>query len=477
MKKNFMLQKAFKEVAENEIKALPEEEKIIRPFSDSFKDNFENIINSTSEKQEYRKRRKVKWAAIIAAVLAVCLFSVSVSAKSVSIIDMLKSLGFTFDEGIIDDSKYFGSEYREEQGADVTVNVPDSFIIDDSKYFEILYNEGKEVNVTVDIPGSYVKGEGMDEYMYLEYKGEPLTVKYTLEGGEKSEPTKRVVMLLVNGVRQTFDAKLNEKAFEGVDSLTLEEGELQVAELTFEPNIGKKGEEMALEVVSIFDPNDIHYTYCTADDKLTGQHWDNDNDNICEKCAFDLTKQPTGGPGALELWHDQFIKLIMKKNAPTETDSVCGIFSGAVESDLNEIIKESNDISVSDMETINVKVYQNLEEDIGYDEEGTLASKTIFKTTPKEDDKFTINVHGRPGKYRLAFYIGAEPQAVFDGKEYVDVEIKDGKQVELNISIDTTEFKEHNRFHIIYKHIGDDLFRENWWNSKQLFRYGKIIVE
>ena len=76
----------------------------------------------------------------------------------------------------------------------------------------------------------------------------------------------------------------------------------------------------------------------------------------------------------------------------------------------------------------------------------------------------------------MAFYIGTDAQPVFDGKEYVDVEIKDGKQVELNISLDTTLLNEENKFYIVYKHIDDNLFEDYWWFTQQICE-GTIIVE
>ena len=96
-------------------------------------------------------------------------------------------------------------------------------------------------------------------------------------------------------------------------------------------------------------------------------------------------------------------------------------------------------------------------------------------TTAKQTDKYTINLHGKSGIYRVAFYIGTDPQPVFDGKEYVDVEIRDGKQVELNIDIDTTKLAKENNFSVVYKHIGENLFEDFRWFSQQICE-GTIVV-
>ncbi len=430
--KNNKLKEAFEKAAQAEINALPKEEQIIRVYSDEHLEKMEKMFEARNEKKSRTvKFKKFRWAAVIAAVLIMSMLTVSVSAG--------KGMWELFD---------------------------------------FKHDPEKQVVADLNISDSYIEGEGMEEYMYLEYKGKPLTVKYSLDKGTESDEPARAVMLLINGVRQTFDAKLGDKTFEDVDILKFElgVGELQLAELTFEPNMGKKGDELALEIVTIYDPEDNHYTYCSYADGLFEGHWDDDDNNICDKCELDLTEQPMSGPGALTVSSEQFLKLVMKKNAPEQADLVCENFSGAVESDLHEKIKGYYS-DYDQAEGMLAIVYKDVDKDIYYDETGSLTYKTVLETTPKEDDKFTINVHGHPGQYRLAFYIGAEPQAVFDGKDYVDVEIKEGKQVELNISLDTTKLNEQNKFHIVYRLVGDDLFREGWWWSQQLYRYGRLVVE
>lgn len=69
-KENTMLKKALEEAAKIELEALPEEKQIIRPYSDKFQKEMNTLIGK-EDTAVIRKRPRVKFAALIAAVLIV----------------------------------------------------------------------------------------------------------------------------------------------------------------------------------------------------------------------------------------------------------------------------------------------------------------------------------------------------------------------------------------------------------------------
>ena len=71
-KDNPMLKKALEEAARQELASLPEERQIIRPYSDKFEKDMHSMLDNSTP-AEKSKRPRVKVAALIAAVLMICL--------------------------------------------------------------------------------------------------------------------------------------------------------------------------------------------------------------------------------------------------------------------------------------------------------------------------------------------------------------------------------------------------------------------
>ena len=80
-KENPMLKKALEEAARQEMASLPEERQIIRPYSDKFEKEMSTLLSSGTPAVT-RKRPRVKVAALIAAMLVICL-SLSAGATNV----------------------------------------------------------------------------------------------------------------------------------------------------------------------------------------------------------------------------------------------------------------------------------------------------------------------------------------------------------------------------------------------------------
>lgn len=439
-KRNPMLKKAFEEAAKREIESLPEENMIVRPYSEEHSKKMDILLEQRNDAIKNRKTFS-RIAAIAVSAVLMCIMVIGASGSMWDLIDFsnFDPDNYTYSEWVIDDS--------------------------------------------------FITGEDADEYYEVYYTGKPITIRYSLDTGINSEFPERALVILVNGVRQTFNATLGDKKYKDITILELERGlgTVQMAELTFEPNIGEKGEVMALEVASIFDPDQNFYSKCKGVNGILDVHEDFDHDDICDLCEINITEIPSG-PRSLTFGNEAFAKIIMKKASSDSEENICEEFSGYVVSDLHKKIYERFNYEVpgSDpieyyneydrVESMCAVFYQDIDKNLTYDAGGGILSDTIFRTAPKENDIFTINLHGRSGEYRVAFYIGVEPQSVFDGKDYVDVKIEDGKQVELNISLDTTNLEKENKFYIVYKHIGDNLFEPFWWHSEQICE-GTIIVE
>lgn len=428
MKKNPLLEKAFEEAAQREIDSLPKEEQIVRPYTDEFETKMHTLFDSFGEETEKTvpvRKRKIKWAALIAAVLMTVVFSVTASA-------IIKG-----------DSMW--------------------------KLFDFKPDPEKYETIEIEAEGAVVN-EG--DYDTLIYTGEPVTLKYTIDTGESWDWPDRGIMVYLDGVRQTFDAKVGEEEYENIDMLHLqnEQGSVRSIEFTFEPNIGKKGDEMFLSVLAIFDPYVIYYPQCETEHKdLFVGHQDDDNDRICDKCLINTDEIPSG-PSSYTLQPEAMIRVIMEKDAPVQTVTVDN-FSGMKVDGLNKRIYKSYEYEDSyenklndydTMEGLAAVLYKSVRSSY-VSEWGVYGHVTRIETKAKENDEFTVNLHGATGKYRVSLYINNEIQNVFDGSAYVDADIVHGQQTELTFNLDTTKLPEGDNYcYVLFQRLDGDMDAFRW---------------
>lgn len=84
-KRNPMLKKAFEEAAKRELSALPEEKFVIRPYSDRFNENMENLLGKENEVKVIRKKRfGFKRMAVAAIVAILCLTVITAGAAGIT---------------------------------------------------------------------------------------------------------------------------------------------------------------------------------------------------------------------------------------------------------------------------------------------------------------------------------------------------------------------------------------------------------
>lgn len=405
MARNPLIRKAFEEAAKREIEKLPKEENIIRPYSDEFNEKMDDLFKVKENSPRHRFR--FSKVAVVAAVLAVTLtFTTSAFLKGDSIWKLV------------------------------------NFEPDPDKY------------ETIDIKADGAV-EKEDDYDTLTYTGEPITLKYTVDTGESWEWPDRGVMIFIDGIRQTFDARVNGEEFKGIDMLHLqnEPGTVKSIEFTFEPNVGNKGDEVFLDVMAIFDPCVNYYPQCNSKQKqLFVGHADADNDSICDDCSVNIDEIPSG-PSSYTRQNEAIIKVIMEKDAPMQT-AIADNFSGIRIDELDKRIYKSYEYEDSfenihnDYDTMQgavASVYKNIK-DSYIREWGVDCHATRIKTKAKEKDGFTVNLHGATGKYRVSIYINNEIQTVFDGAAYADVDVVHGQQTELVFDLDTTKLPEGDNY-------------------------------
>ena len=94
MKNNDILKLAFEEAAEKELKTLPEEGNIVRPYSKNFNKKMDKLFDEVGQDRTVSvRRKKIKWAALIAAVLMCVTLTVTVSATDLTPKEMLMLMG------------------------------------------------------------------------------------------------------------------------------------------------------------------------------------------------------------------------------------------------------------------------------------------------------------------------------------------------------------------------------------------------
>lgn len=425
--RNLLIKKAFEEAAEKELSLLPEEKNILRAYSPDFEENIEKVYSGeTGNRCSSRKHRFGKFAVIAAALAVLLTFTTSAMLAGDS---WLKILNFSHDP----------EKYQ---------------------------------NVELDFEGAYENDEIFVEEV-LEYTGKPVTFSYSLDTGESWEWPDKAIMIYIDGVRQIFTAKTDVGEYKDTEELYLknEKGAVKNIQFTLEPNIGKKGDEMYLSVVAVFDPEVTYYPQCKGEGKqLFPVHYDGNKDSICDKCLTDVTDVKNSGPSSLTMDSEAMIKIVMKKDAAEQVKAEDN-YSALKVSELDKRIYKSYEYENSfgekandydTMEGFAAEIYKDIK-DAHYTEWGVSYTSTRIETNAKEQDDFIINLHGATGKYRVSFYVNNEMLPVFNGSYYADVDVVHGMQSELSVVVDTTKLPEgDNYFYVLYEKLDGalDVFRQ-----------------
>lgn len=407
-KDNPMLKKALEEAARIEIQSLPSENQVIRPYSEKFENQMNGILGK-EQTANIRKRPRVKLAALIAAVLVLVLTIGTVGAVT------------KMDSGVARTSDWT-------------------------------------------IVGSETTGENETEMEEIIYDGKEIVINYTTEYAEDVQYPDSGIMITVNGIRQTFNVKTKGDKVKNVDFYVVEAkpGEIKNIQLTFTPNIGKKGDVMSLALLELSDP----LGKCCPD-KGGMIHLDEDDDNICDGCS----KLWLYGPQTNSVQYSGIRRLVMNEDA-TEEVAICKDFSGATISPVEEIIKDCYNYEklteegifneYDDIDNAVAFIYNDFENQIYYDKDAYYSDESTLRNltstvSASENEKLSVNVHGKGGKYRVSFYIDTEIQPVFNDCDYLDIEFADGEQVTLDLNLDTSNMKGEYECFVLFKPLDDVL--------------------
>ncbi len=430
MKNNDILKKAFAQAAENELEGLPKEDKVIRPYSDEFRLKMQKLFESAENKACQGvpvKRKKIRAAVFLAAVLA----AVMLSAVAVS------------GEGFI-------------MNLFELISKPGKIA-----YYAVQFGENEKFEGEAENISDIVDKDKTSEIQDIVYSGEKVTLRFASDEGENFNWPDYGIMIYVDGVRQNFDAVFDGESFSDIEMLHLDavSGKVRYADITFVPNIGKKGDVLNINVVKQYDPTFSYYQQCATEHKrIFVGHLDNNNDKICDKCALNLDEQ-RHGPSTYTTEGISASRLMREKDAPTQT-AVIGDFDAVKISKLDEAIHDSYDSEGESGKKINgydkgfsglaCGIYKDID-GYTYSEDGVVYTRNTIETEAKSDDGFILNLHGEKGEYRVAIYSGTQILPAFDGNYYADVKVKNGKQTEVTFSVDTTALpKGDSHFYAVY---------------------------
>ncbi len=222
-KRNDTLKKALEEAARIELRNLPEEKQIIRPYSDKFQKEMNTLFESENAQTAYvRRRPRVRLAALIAAVIVLC-FAVTAGAA-------MEILG----TGTMD-FKVEGAETN-----NVMIKKPE----------QKWQNEDGTISVTPE-----TSGEG--ELDILSYDGEKIKAVFTIVGEEEPIFKEQALLITLDGIRQEFTAKCGDETAENTMLYTFNVEPLAEKKIyiSFTPNVGKAGDELQMTTYLMYNPN------------------------------------------------------------------------------------------------------------------------------------------------------------------------------------------------------------------------------
>ncbi len=271
----------------------------------------------------------------------------------------------------------------------------------------------------------------------MEYNGNEITTEVTITNG--SFKMEKGFSISLNGVLQECAVEKNGKVSEKstMPVLVFEADESSTFKISFTPNIGKNGETLEMSLLHSYLPS---YRV---------------DDNTQIKVYLN---------GQLSVMSIANVKLNFKADAPYQTQ-ISTSFSGMKQGEINSVLYKSHYFEDMEENVYNDtyehsrmaiydafdKVY-SVEKGVFYDDITYTTHLTVGKSSATP---MTVTVYGKPGMKRVSFYLNNQPLPVFDGKTYIDVEIKEEEQVELNILLDTTNLPKYNAIYALIKELNE----------------------
>ncbi len=220
-KENPTLKKALEEAARIELDSLPQENQVIRPYSQKFENEMNSLLGKENS-AEVRKRPRVKLAVLIAAVLVVCL---TLTAGAATVLIGTGSIDYDVE----------GAETN-----NVTIKAPEQKWLNEDGTISVIPETSREGELDV-----------------LNYDGEEIKAVFTIDSTDDPMFKEQAILITLNGIRQKFTAKCDGETVKDTMLYTFNAEPLTEKKvyISFTPNIGKAGDELQFTTYLMHNPN------------------------------------------------------------------------------------------------------------------------------------------------------------------------------------------------------------------------------
>lgn len=286
-------------------------------------------------------------------------------------------------------------------------------------------NEHSERLIMSDRPsseeGNYGTGiENVTDWeTVIEYNGVPITLEFLLHN--LNDTADYGIILFVNGIRVMYTTnEHNQFDFMHIFQLEAEEMERTIM-VTFSPNSASVGNTVTVNIATILNPNYI-------------------------PVSLDLPKN---------LMHHSFLSIAPYNVQINTSDNQKVLVSNIINMEEplpqemeDSFIRDSNDNTDSESSGV-INELDNISQFMLF-QESLDTIETCYTVQEDVDLKLILSWFGKSGNYRVSLYINNEIVPVFDGNEYLDVEV-DRKMIRTRyITIPADIIKNLNEFNHIY---------------------------
>ena len=220
-KDNPMLKNALEEAARQELASLPEERQIIRPYSDKFEKDMHSILGVGTPAVKH-KRPRVRVAALIAAVLVICL---TLTAGAATVLIGTGSVDYDVE----------GAETN-----NATIKIPEQKWLNKDGTISVVPETTEERELDV-----------------LAYNGDEIRAVFTINSEKDPMFKEQAIFITLNGIRQKFTVKCGEEIVKDtmLYAFNVEPLTEKKVYISFTPNVGKAGDELQFTTYLMYNPN------------------------------------------------------------------------------------------------------------------------------------------------------------------------------------------------------------------------------
>lgn len=270
----------------------------------------------------------------------------------------------------------------------------------------------------------------------LTYTGGELRIPYRLRDQSETDAQWGLEIML-DGVLQDFlieDGTDRFAAKRKLHAIPMKQGETKNITLVFTPNIGKKGQELNLNICTILNPEYMPNNLFAFEFRP--------NHNLNGGLGARLTMQQSA-PQQTEISDSN-----MKESALTEKQKKPYINDSAVDA-------SGNTVTINELEQrLILQLFQKDPDE-----------KNITITTG-QSASLTVSCFGKPGTYRISVYVNHEPQPVFEGSSYLEVTVEQDKAYVQTISINLDKLSGKNHVYAVAAPIHEKDTTSVWYLEK-----------